>query len=789
MSFRPANPYWNGVLFEQTGGLGGAEQIQVYLQSLQIIWRDRLTVHSRHVLEAGKIGDPITLPPPMSKESRLFSIHMGLDDFIFPRLPTISLSFSTSPIAHILPPPSHLPPRTRAYVWVWHNNYQSQPQSESTCAFKSSGTAATKPDIINKLEPVPAQDIFSHDWITHISTHVFTTLHYIPYPKQNNIAFTHSTSYDSEHPRFLFLRYTNLHIASPPSLPVLSSERELTRRTNRSGLNLQDWPLPVSLQPPYGRKVFPRELSCIPSLGRSEVFYHLPDHLGTSHQTPSQTCLPYGRPTRAQRLVSNENDENSGTTRMTRAKAAAQGLDDPSQAKRALQTKKAVSTTTNGPQRKRAALDDVSNVGKIEAGESKKASSKVGLVSKAAQPTGVQKTQCRTTRTALSAKDPKKAVNVKRTGSGSGALVGVHKRKATSSAISVKDESSLDDGEPAQKKPHILDADKPIRTDENQYASADPVTETETQTQVAPKHVLPEGVQDLDTEDLDDPLMVAEYATEIFEYLRDLECKCIPNPNYMDHQDELEWKTRGILVDWLIEVHTRFLLLPETLFLAINLIDRFLSEKVVQLNNLQLVGVTAMFIAAKYEEVMSPHIGNFRKIADDGFTESEILSAEQFLLQTLNYDLSYPNPMNFLRRISKADNYDVECRTVGKYLIEIGLLDHRFLAFRPSHVAAGAMYLARLILDRGEWDATIAYYAGYTEEEVEPVVRLMVDYLARPVVHEAFFKKYASKKFLKASILARHWAKKTAAHFGITDTHLSLDQISAKEEDGHYDHY
>ncbi|KAL2756146.1 hypothetical protein ACRALDRAFT_2035182 [Sodiomyces alcalophilus JCM 7366] len=502
--------------------------------------------------------------------------------------------------------------------------------------------------------------------------------------------------------------------------------------------------------------------------------------------------MPPGRPTRSQRLVSKENDENSGTTRMTRAKAAAQNAEDAGQAKRALQTKRTTSTNTHGTQRRRAALGDVSNVGKVEAGESKKASSKVGLVSKAAQPTGVQKTHSRatSTRAAVSAREPKKAPEVKRTGSGSGALGGIHKRKATSSTISVKDEFPSKDDEPAQKKLHTLEGEKRIRTDENaDYASVDPATETETETQVASKHVFPEGVQDLDTEDLDDPLMVAEYANEIFEYLRDIECNCIPNPNYMDHQDELEWKTRGILVDWLIEVHTRFLLLPETLFLAINLIDRFLSEKVVQLNNLQLVGVTAMFIAAKYEEVMSPHIGNFRKIADDGFTESEILSAEQFLLSTLNYDLSYPNPMNFLRRISKADNYNIQCRTIGKYLIEIALLDHRFLAFRPSHVAAGAMYLGRLILDRGDWDATIAYYAGYTEEEVEPVVRLMVDYLARPVVHEAFFKKYASKKFLKASILTRQWAKKTAAHFGITDTHLSLDQISAKEEEGNYDHY
>lgn len=91
----------------------------------------------------------------------------------------------------------------------------------------------------------------------------------------------------------------------------------------------------------------------------------------------------------------------------------------------------------------------------------------------------------------------------------------------------------------------------------------------------------------------------------------------------------------------------------------------------------------------------------------------------------------------------------------------------------------------------------MSHYAGYNEEEIEPVVHLMVDYLARPVIHEAFFKKYASKKFLKgmfyltvltrehqliiiiASILARQWAKRNAALFGIKDLDLSLDQISS----------
>jgi hypothetical protein len=214
---------------------------------------------------------------------------------------------------------------------------------------------------------------------------------------------------------------------------------------------------------------------------------------------------------------------------------------------------------------------------------------------------------------------------------------------------------------------------------------------------------LPAGVLDLDAEDIDDPLMVSEYVGEIFEYLRDLEISSMANVNYMENQPDLDWNMRGILVDWLLEVHTRFRLLPETLFLAVNIIDRFLSCKVVQLDRLQLVGVTAMFIASKYEEVLSPHVTNFRHVADDGFTDEEILSAERFVLAALNYDLSYPNPMNFLRRISKADSYDVQTRTVGKYLLEISCLDHRFIKHPPSQIAAAAMYLARLVLDRGEW--------------------------------------------------------------------------------------
>ena len=373
-------------------------------------------------------------------------------------------------------------------------------------------------------------------------------------------------------------------------------------------------------------------------------------------------------------------------------------------------------STTSGiaQPKKRAALGDKSNIGApADAGDKegkvlkKPLANKTGPVSKAAQPTGIQKlSRSQSTRSILGPKD-KSSTNVselKRPASGSGATTHVSKKRATGSSTSSKsiteEEYQQDENVAPNGQTVEVEVEKTVTTTKITVADPEPVKSTTPQN-IA--RVIPEGVEDLDAEDAEDPLMVSEYVHEIFDYLRVIEVETMANKDYMDNQPDLEWKMRGILVDWLLEVHTRFRLLPETLFLAVNIIDRFLSTKIVQLDRLQLVGVTAMFIASKYEEVLSPHVQNFRHVADDGFTEEEILSAERFVLQALNYDLRYPNPMNFLRRISKADSYDVQTRTVGKYLLEISCLDHRFLEYPPSQVSAAAMFLARLVLGSGEW--------------------------------------------------------------------------------------
>ncbi|KAF9101950.1 G2/mitotic-specific cyclin [Mortierella sp. GBA35] len=262
---------------------------------------------------------------------------------------------------------------------------------------------------------------------------------------------------------------------------------------------------------------------------------------------------------------------------------------------------------------------------------------------------------------------------------------------------------------------------------------------------------------DLDAEDENDPLMVSEYVADIFAYMQDLEMATMPDEKYMDTQKELAWKMRSVLVDWLAEVHNKFKLLPETLFLAVNLIDRFLSSRGVSLVKLQLVGVTALFIAAKYEEVMAPSVQNFIYMTDGGFTDKEILKAERYMLQALQFRLCYPSPMNFLRRISKADNYDIHSRTVAKYLMEIPLLDHTFLPHPPSMISGAALCLARKMMGHEEWTPNLIHYSGYTEEQLVVCMDKMVEFLRKPAEDTFVFKKYSTKRFMKASIFVREW--------------------------------
>lgn len=195
-----------------------------------------------------------------------------------------------------------------------------------------------------------------------------------------------------------------------------------------------------------------------------------------------------------------------------------------------------------------------------------------------------------------------------------------------------------------------------------------------------------------------DPLMANEYADEIYAHWSELEVKLSPDPGYMAHQPELSWDMRGTLVNWMVQVHLRFKLLPETLYLSVNMLDRFLSCRPVVLSKFQLVGISALFIACKFEEIYFPSLNDFVYACDNIYTVDEIRRAERYLLNGLKWEMGFPGPLNFLRRLSRADNFDTRIKVLSKYLIETTLVDSRFVGVRISGLVAAAVWLARKMI-------------------------------------------------------------------------------------------
>ncbi|KAJ2140775.1 B-type cyclin [Coemansia sp. RSA 564] len=259
-----------------------------------------------------------------------------------------------------------------------------------------------------------------------------------------------------------------------------------------------------------------------------------------------------------------------------------------------------------------------------------------------------------------------------------------------------------------------------------------------------------------------DQTLVPEFSDDIFGYMRELEVKLMPDPTYVDRQPAITWATRSILVEWLVQVHQRFNLLPETLYLCVNFVDRFLSTKEILINKLQLVGAVCLLLAAKYEEMHVPSIKDIEYMVEKNYSEDEILRAERYILRMLNFDLGWPGPLSFLRRVSKADDYDMATRTLAKYFIEVTLIDERFVAVPCSQVAACAHYVSLRLLDKGPWSRAHAFYSGYFESELLPHARVLLELLAQPRKHRAIYEKYADRRFLRASEFVHQWLAKNS---------------------------
>lgn len=171
----------------------------------------------------------------------------------------------------------------------------------------------------------------------------------------------------------------------------------------------------------------------------------------------------------------------------------------------------------------------------------------------------------------------------------------------------------------------------------------------------------------------------------------------------MDAQETLTWEHRGALLDWLLQIHAMCPFNPESFFICANLLDRFCSENCIAPQRLQLLGLACLLIASKFEEILSVSIARLVEWSDNEYTADEIAKAERYVLEKIQWDLSYSGPMPWLRRASRADGLDPRARTIAKYLLEVAVFEPRLISVPPSLVAAAAFYLARLTLGEEEW--------------------------------------------------------------------------------------
>lgn len=235
-------------------------------------------------------------------------------------------------------------------------------------------------------------------------------------------------------------------------------------------------------------------------------------------------------------------------------------------------------------------------------------------------------------------------------------------------------------------------------------------------------------VDDIDEKTKDDPLAVSEYAEEMYEHFRKQEAQNYVRPTYLSLQPEITNEMRSVLVDWLVSVQHDYRLSPETLYLTVNIVDRFLEVEAVPRSQLQLVGATALFIASKYEEIYAPQAHEIVHICDNTYQKEELIRMETFILRALGYKISLPTAHTFLVRYLKAGHADEQISQIACYVLEHSLTSYELLQFLPSELAAASVLIARCSAYRNPWSATLLTYANYLEEEVTPVARAILEH-------------------------------------------------------------
>lgn len=266
-----------------------------------------------------------------------------------------------------------------------------------------------------------------------------------------------------------------------------------------------------------------------------------------------------------------------------------------------------------------------------------------------------------------------------------------------------------------------------------------------------------------------DPQLCATFACDIYKHLRASETKKRPSTDFMEKiQKDINPSMRAILIDWLVEVAEEYRLVPDTLYLTVNYIDRYLSGNPMNRQQLQLLGVASMMIASKYEEICAPQVEEFCYITDNTYFKDEVLQMESTVLNFLKFEMTAPTIKCFLRRfvraaqgIDEVPSLQLECLT--NFIAELSLLEYSMLCYAPSLIAASSIFLAKYMLFPAmkPWNPTLQHYTQYQPSDLYACVKDLHRLCCNspnsnlPAIKEKYNQhkyKYVAKKYCPPSI-------------------------------------
>jgi len=255
-----------------------------------------------------------------------------------------------------------------------------------------------------------------------------------------------------------------------------------------------------------------------------------------------------------------------------------------------------------------------------------------------------------------------------------------------------------------------------------------------------------------------DEFGVDPYYEDIYHYLRSQEKRARPTVNYMSRQTDVTTSMRNILVDWLVEVGEEYKLHRETLFLAIGYIDKFLSLVGVHRPKLQLVGTASMFIAAKYEEIYPPDVGEFVYITDDTYTRNQVLKMESVILKLLEFKVAVPTINWFCERfMTSLEDMNDSAKSLAFMFTELSLIEiEEFLQFTPSMIAASAVVLARKTCGLDGLPTELSSTCKYTMTDMSACITSLhkLHLRAKTMPQQAVQEKYKQPKYNQVSMMS-----------------------------------